>query len=413
MTGQQHIVVIGAGQAAAQFISAYRQRGGESKITLVGDELDLPYQRPPLSKAYLKGEFDADRLSFKPQSFYDDSMAVCLLGEPAASINREQKVVTMTSGKTLPYDVLVLATGSRPRPLPSLPTSYDNVFSLRTRAESNELGAALSTAKHLTVIGGGFIGLEVAAISRSRDIPVTLLERADRLLARVTSPLVSDFFTRLHRRHGVNVHLSAEISEVRTDGNRVTHLALGDGQVIDTDIILVGIGGIANDELAKGAGVNCQDGIVVDDLGATNDPAIFAAGDCTRRPVPSGDLLRIESVYNAKEQADQIACHLTGSPSPVVDTPWFWSDQYDVKLQTAGLFNGYDEALPRGETDDAPFSVLYFKDERLIAADCLNDGPMFMTAKQILKTGAVIPKADLIDPAVPLKEIMAKAKAAG
>ena len=406
----KNIVVIGAGQAAAQAVQSLRMFGYEGEIALVGDEPALPYQRPPLSKAYMKGEMAEDRLYFKPAAWYEDNKVETLLSQTVESIDRSTREVHLKHGGTLPYDALILSTGSRPRPLPLEGADLANVFDLRGLADVEHIRPKMMEGQRLVIVGAGYIGLEAAAVAAGLGLKVTVLEMADRVLARVTSPLISAFYETQHKEHGVDVRTGARLAALKGKDGKVTHAMLAGGEEIAADMVLVGIGILPNVELAEAAGLPCENGILTDEDARTSDPRIFAAGDCASRPlVHYGRRGRLESVHNAIEQGKLAAAAIMGKPRPALDCPWFWSDQYDLKLQIAGLSTGYDEIVVRGDPGAKKFAAFYLKGGRLIAVDAVNSPPEFLASKKLIMTGAVIAPERLSDTSVSMKEIAAAA----
>lgn len=402
----KNIVVIGAGQAAAQAVQSLRLFGYEGEIAMVGDEPALPYQRPPLSKAYMKGEMAEERLYFKPAAWYEDNKVETLLSQKVEGIDRAAREVRLVHGGTLPYDALILATGSRPRPLPLEGADLDNVFDLRGLADVEHIRPKMMEGQRLVIVGAGYIGLEAAAVAAELGLKVTVLEMADRVLARVTSPLISDFYETQHMEHGVDVRTGARLAALKGENGKVTHAMLAGGEEIAADMVLVGIGILPNVELAEAAGLPCENGILTDEDARTCDPRIFAAGDCASRPlVHYGRRGRLESVHNAIEQGKLAAAAIMGKPRPTLDCPWFWSDQYDLKLQIAGLSTGYDEIVVRGDPGAKKFAAFYLKGGRLIAVDAVNSPPEFLASKKLIMTGAVIAPERLSDTSVSMKEI--------
>ena len=400
------VVIIGAGQAAAQACVSLRQFGFEGSIDLVGDEAALPYQRPPLSKAYMKGEFEHERLYFKPAAWYEDQNIKLHLSTSAASLDVAQQSVSLDSGETLSYDALILSTGSRPRSLPTPGADLANVFDLRSLADVDRIRPTLEMGRNIVIVGAGYIGLEAAAVARQMGLNVTVLEMADRVLERVTSPILSEFYEGLHAKHGVDIRTGARLAELAGDG-AVEAAILADGARIPADIVLVGIGIVPNQELAQSAGIVCQNGIVTDRDARTSDAHVFAAGDCTARPLVHYDREgRLESVHNAIEQGKLAAAAIMGKPRPMEDCPWFWSDQYDVKLQIAGLSTGYDDYVVRGDVASGKFAVFYGKSGTLIAADAINSPPEFMLAKKLVMAKTPFDRDKLADVSVSVKELM-------
>ncbi|MDO9608751.1 MAG: FAD-dependent oxidoreductase, partial [Brevundimonas sp.] len=327
------ILIIGAGHAGGSVAAFLRQYGHEGPIVLVGEEDAPPYQRPPLSKAWLKGEADLEGLLLRPLSFYEEQGIEFRPSTVAVSVDPEAKTVAFHDGSSEAYDVLVLATGSTARKLPVPGGDHPELLELRTLKDAERLKAVLGPGKRLAVVGGGYVGLEAAASARALGAGAVVIERAPRVLARVASETLSAFFTAQHRAHGVEIMTGAEVVAVAQNG-----VTLADGSVVRADAVLVGVGALACESLARSAGLRCDDGVVVDEQARTSDPAIFAVGDMTRRPIPvhGGVSHRLESVPNALEQAKQAAAAIVGRPGPAPEVPWFWSDQYDFKLQIAG-----------------------------------------------------------------------------
>lgn len=394
-----HIVIIGAGQAGVQTAEALRTGGFAGAITLLGDEPHGPYHRPPLSKAWLAGDIGAEQLVMRaPEALARKNIAL-RTGVTVSAIDRAAQQVKLSDGSALPYTGLVLATGSTPRSLPLLGGEAQGVLALRSRDDASAIAErmALCIEQQLpvVVIGGGFIGLEVAATARKKGLSVTVLEAAPRLLGRVLAPLLSDWYAQLHRSHGVNLVFGAQITALETDRQgAVSGVRMADGSVVPAGLVVVGIGVSANDQLARDAGLECERGIVVDACGRTSDPLILAAGDCTARRLPDGSLLRLESVQNATEQGKSVAAALLGQERPFTATPWFWSDQYDKKLQMAGLSGGADQWAVRGDMSQAgiagiagSFSVYHFKGNKLLAVDSVNASRDHLQARKLLDAG--------------------------
>ena len=408
----QSIVIVGAGQAAAQAVQSLRQGGYAGRITLVGDEPSLPYQRPPLSKAYMKGEFDEERLYFKPGAWYEDQKVEVLLGTHVPRIDRAKKQVQLGHGGHLDYDYLILATGSRPRPLPVPGADLDGIHDLRTLTDVERIRPKMVAGRRIVIIGAGYIGLEAAAVARQMDLDVTVIEMAPRVLARVTSPVISEFYAAEHGRQGVKILTGITLSHLEGADGHVTAAILGDGTRLPADMVLSGIGILPNEELAKEAGIACSNGILVDRDARTSDPHVFAAGDCAARPlVHYGRSGRLESVHNAIEQGKLAAAAILGLPRPAEDCPWFWSDQYDLKLQIAGLSQGYDTLVIRGDPASRKFAVFYLKNGTLIAVDSVNSPPEFLASKKLIMSGAKLAPATLSDTSTPMKDIAAQAAA--
>jgi len=386
------ILIIGAGQAAIMAAEALRSGGYSGPLTLIGDEPHAPYHRPPLSKAWLAGEMDASRLPMRTPEMLAGKNIDLRTGTKVTSINRTAKTVTLADGSTLPYGGLLLATGSTPRTL-SLPgASAQGVLALRTRDDADAIAQRMAVCLEkklpLVVIGGGVIGLEVAATARKKGLAVTVLEAAPRLLARMLQPVLSDWYAALHRSHGVQLLLGAQTAAIEHDtNNNVTGVRLADGTVHPAGLVLVGIGVNANDELARAAGLECERGIVVDACGRTSDSSIVAAGDCTARRLADGSLIRLESVQNATELGKSAAAALLGQERPFTATPWFWSDQYDKKLQMAGLSAGSDQQVQRGDMASASFSLFHYKVGKLIAIDNVNNPKEHLLLRKLMDAG--------------------------
>ena len=390
------LVIIGAGQAASQLMASLAQDGFAGEVCLVGDEPHLPYQRPPLSKKFLAGELALDRLYVKPAAFYEKAGSRLLLGQRAERIDREGRAVLLADGSRLPYSILVLATGSRPRELP-LP----GAFYLRNIADVDAIRPRLAPGTSLVVIGGGYIGLELAAVAVKLGVGVTVLEQAPRLMARGVGPVVSQFYARLHGEEGVVIHTGAVVRGL--EGRRV----VCEHAQYDADIVVVGAGAVPNVELAREAGLAVEDGIVVDAQCRTDDASIWAIGDCTSQHHDLvGRRLRLESVHNALEQARIAAAAICGRKPPAIQVPWFWTDQYDVKMQMAGLSGGHDQAVVRGNPDTGrSFAVFYLRGGTLIAVDAVNRAPEFMMSKQLIAERAKIDPARLGDEGVAMKDM--------
>lgn len=357
-----------------------RAAGDARPITVIGDEPWLPYSRPPLSKSFLKGDTQIEDLFLRPQSWFAENGVTVHLGKRALSIDRSTRSVRLQTGE-IPYDTLVLATGTRPRPLADLPNSLGNVVTLRGIDDSRKVLDLLPSCQTVAVIGGGFIGLEFAAVMRAMGRAVTVIETAPRLMGRAVSPALSDWFLALHQQHGVTLRLETGVAHSRHSGDRVNALVLPDDTVVPVDLVLVGVGVLPNDDLARDAGLACDNGVVVDGHLRTADPVIHAIGDCCAFPLPDGRRVRLESVQNAVDQAKHLARVLTGSDAPYAATPWFWSDQYDVKLQIAGL-------LPAGSTGDAPNSPGFSLDHRnhgaLACRESINDPRAHLQARKTI-----------------------------
>ena len=401
----RRIVIVGSGHAGVELAAQLRQKGFDGAIALVGDEPDLPYQRPPLSKEFLKSADDAG-LPLKGETFYAQKNIDLKLGSRADRIERDRKEVVLAGGERLPYDHLALATGARNRviPIPGLDTAP--TLALRTLQDGRLLNGHLDGLRHVTVIGGGFIGLEVAALLRARGVEIDLIEAMDRLMARVLSAPASEWFRQFHAALGTNLHFGKQVLGIEGSRNDA-RVSLSDGTVIATDAILVAAGVVPNLELASDAGLDVANGIVVDANLLTSDPDISALGDVAFYPNEFlGGMARLESVQNAVDQAKTIAGRLTGEPAPYHSVPWFWSHQGSAKLQIAGLSNGHDDAIVRGDLEGGKFSIFLYRGDRLIAVESLNQAGEHMAARRIIGAGKSVPKAVAADSAADLKAWM-------
>jgi 3-phenylpropionate/trans-cinnamate dioxygenase ferredoxin reductase subunit len=400
----EHFVIIGAGQSGAQAVATLRAEGFEGDITLVGDEPYAPYQRPPLSKAYLMGTMERDRLFLKPDAFYKDARCKLILSLAATAIDRGTKRVTLADGQTLAYDKLLLATGSRVRKIRCPGADLPGIHYLRGIADVDALRAVFEQGKKLAIVGGGYIGLEVAAVAAKRGIDVTVFEAMDRLMARTVSVPISDFYEKVHRAAGVNLLLNTGVEAFEGSG-RLQAIRAG-GKSHHADVALVGIGIIPNVELAKESGLGCDDGIVVNDRSdVTGDPSIFAAGDCTRHIGREGTALRLECVQNAIDQAKHAAVAMLGKPSVYKEVPWFWSDQYDLKLQIAGLARPTDRLVIRGNPEARKFAVFHLREGAIAAVEAINAAPEYLVGRKLIGEGTKIAPERLADLSIPMKTI--------
>lgn len=405
----RHIVIAGAGHAGGSAAAMLRQLGWRGAITLIGEEPIPPYQRPPLSKAWLKGEATGESLALRPAKFYPDASIDLRLGTRVTKIDRTAKTVALSDATTLSYDYLILALGARARRLPLPGTELDGVLELRTVADADRLKAALRPGANLAVIGGGYIGLEAAASARALGAEATIIERESRVLARVAGPILSDFFQTFHRDQGVTIEVDAQVAALEESQGRVNAVRLADGRLIRCDVALIGVGVVANDELARDAALTCHNGITVDLAARTDDPAIFAIGDCTSRPLPLYDRMgRLESVPNALEQARQAASLICGKPPPTPEVPWFWSDQYDLRLQIAGMpFDTADIAV-RGDVMAGKFALFHLTaDGTVQAVEAVNAATEFMGGRRIIARRRRVTRARLEDMSIPMQELAA------
>jgi 3-phenylpropionate/trans-cinnamate dioxygenase ferredoxin reductase subunit len=397
------IVIIGAGQAAGQAAASLRQGKYEGSITILGNETQPPYQRPPLSKQYLSGELGMDRVMVRPEKFYADQDIALHTGTRVESVDRSAKTVTTSSGDSYEYDKLLIATGSRPRILTIPGSDLSGIHYLRTIDDVDSIREAMQTAKKICIVGGGYIGLEVAAVAVTSGLQVTVLEMEDRILQRVTTPEMSEYYHELHAGRGVNIRVNTGVSGFQGE-DHVSTVLCGD-EKMDADLVIVGIGIIPNIELAEAAGLDCNNGITVDDHCRTSDPHIYAAGDCTNHPNPiMGRRLRLESVPNAMEQARVSASNMLGADKVYASIPWFWSDQYDLKLQMVGFSADGDTSVQRGDKATNQFAVFYLKDGKVVSVDAVNSPREFMVCKQLY--GKAVDPAALSDTNVELKTLL-------
>jgi 3-phenylpropionate/trans-cinnamate dioxygenase ferredoxin reductase component len=398
------IVVIGAGQAAAQAVATLRAEGFSGALVLIGDEPFLPYQRPPLSKTYLMGTLERERLFLKPERFYTESQCELVLGVSATSLDRTKKTVALSDGRTIGYDRLLLATGARVRRISCPGSALPGVYYLRGIADVDALRSAFGRGRRLAIVGGGYIGLEVAAVAQKSGLEVTVFEYLDRLMARAVSPPVSAFYEKVHREAGVSILLERGV-EAFEGSARLESVRAG-GKSHPADIALVGIGIVPNVELAQQAGLACADGIEVNlDCACTSDASIFAAGDCTRHVGREGIAIRLECVQNAIDQAKHAAMAMAGKPKPYREVPWFWSDQYDLKLQIAGLARAGDEIVLRGNPEAHKFAVFHLRQGAIAAVEAVNAAPEYLMGRKLIGEGAKVAAERLADPTVPMKNI--------
>ena len=399
-----HVVVVGAGQAGASLVAKLRNSGFDGSITLIGAETVPPYQRPPLSKAYLLGDMTLDRLFLRPESFYAEHRIDLRLNTRVTQIDRAAQTIAL-NGDVMPYDHLVLATGSDPRRLPAgIGGALEGVFVVRDLADVDAMAPHVVEGKRALIVGGGYIGLEAAAVAAKRGLEVTLVEMADRILQRVAAPETSDFFRALHQGHGVTIREGIGLDRLLGEGH-VTGARLSDGTELAADLVIVGVGITPATALAEAADLAVENGIKVDARGRTSDPAIWAAGDCASFPWKDGRI-RLESVPNAIEQAECVAENIMGADKDYVAKPWFWSDQYDVKLQIAGLNAGYDRTVVRRGDKPGSQSVWYFRGEALLAVDAMNDPRAYMIGKRLIEAGQSPAPAAVADPETPLKSLL-------
>jgi 3-phenylpropionate/trans-cinnamate dioxygenase ferredoxin reductase subunit len=407
-TSNPTCLIIGASHAGASLATAVRKEGWAGRILVIGDETVLPYHRPPLSKALLMGEKTADQIEIFKASVYEKSNIEFKLGVSAESIDRKHKTVLLNNGETIAYDKLALCTGARVRKLDIPGASLKGVHYLRTLADAQAIQADVKAGGKAVIVGGGYIGLETAASLRKLGMEVTVLEMMNRILERVTAPELSAYYSDLHARHGVSIVVNAQALELRGK-ERVQQVVCNENRVLDADLVIIGIGVIPNTELAAAAGLEINNGVVVDDCAQTADADIVAVGDCTNHPNDLlGYRLRLESVPNAMEQAKAAAASICGQKKPYHALPWFWSDQYNAKLQIAGMNRGYERVVIRGVPSTDQFVAWYLKGDQILAADCINSPKEFMAAKKIIAQKLVLKESDLADTGVDLNALIPK-----
>ncbi|MEM7301456.1 MAG: FAD-dependent oxidoreductase [Pseudomonadota bacterium] len=399
-----HFIVIGAGQAGSSLTAKLRSSGFDGDITLIGLEPVPPYQRPPLSKAYLMGDMSLDRLLLRPESFYADQNIALKLNAAVTGIDRDKQEIIL-EGKRLRYDQLALTTGSDPRRLPaSMGGDLEGVHVVRNLADVDAMAPGIVSGKRALIVGGGYIGLEAAAVASKSGMEVTLVEMADRILQRVAAPQTSDYFRNRHQDHGVSIREGIGLKRLIGDG-KVTGAELSDGSTLDVDMVIVGVGIQPASGLAEAADLVCENGISTDKFGRTSDPHIWAAGDCASFEF-RGSRIRLESVQNAIDQAECVATNMLGAEKPYDPKPWFWSDQYDVKLQIAGLNTGYTEVVIRENAAPNSVSHWYYEGETFRAVDAMNDPRAYMVGKRLLEMGKNPDKTAVQNPETDLKTLM-------
>jgi 3-phenylpropionate/trans-cinnamate dioxygenase ferredoxin reductase subunit len=401
------VVIIGTGQGGFQAAASLRDEGFGGTVTLVGDEPDLPYQRPPLSKAYLGDEADVDLVRLRPEQFYAEHRLALRAGTRVAAIDRSGRDILLESGERIVYDHLILATGAHNRPLPVPGSGFDGVLQLRSLPDADAIRQRLESARRAVVVGGGFIGLEFAAVAAERGLEVTVVEAAPRLMSRAVSPAVSSFVQSSHEAHGIRFLLESAVTELTGDGQRVSGVGTADGQHFPADLVVVGIGVLPNTGLAAEAGLEIANGIVVDDHLLTRDPAISAVGDCASFPSrhTDGKLTRLESVQNAVDQARCVAARLAGRPAPYAALPWFWSDQGGLKLQIVGLSSPHDQAVLRPDPAGRAVSVFCYRRGRLVGVESVNRSVEHTYARKLLAAGIEVTPEQAADPGFNLKAL--------
>jgi 3-phenylpropionate/trans-cinnamate dioxygenase ferredoxin reductase subunit len=402
----RRVVVVGAGTAGGTLAGLLRQAGYAGEVVVLGEERHLPYHRPPLSKKLATPVDEAGRW-LRPAAFYDEQRVDVALGDAADAIDLAARTVTTRSGRSLAYDVLVLATGSRPRTLAVPGAHLGGVLTLRTLEDAERLRSSIAAGRPMAVVGGGYVGLEVAAVARTRDLPVTVVEREQRLLARVASPRLAEVLARHHTRRGTTVRTGAEVVAFEGAGGEVARVHLTDGTTVAAETVVVGVGAAPCDELARAAGLACDPGggVLVDAGARTSDPAVLAIGDVTVRPRPGGAAMRLESIPSATEQAKQAAATICGTPEVPVEVPWFWSDQFDLKLKIAGVVEGPFATTVRGDPDARSFALLHHRDGVPVAVETANANADFMAGRRLVAAARPVDPDRWADPAVPLREL--------
>ena len=406
---EKNIVIIGGGQAASQVATSLRQKNFAGDISILSSEEYLPYQRPPLSKKYLSGELDSERLYLKPEKFYEDQNINVMLNSYVEEIDRSNSKLTFSKNNgeesSINYDNLVISTGTSPRLIPLDNPNLKGVHYLRSIKDVEGIKKSLIGAKSMVIIGGGYIGLEVAAVSKKLGLNVTVVEMANRILERVTSPIISSFYHSYHESNGVEIRTSTSVIGINGDLN-VSSVETSSG-IIEADIVVVGIGVLPCQDLAERAGIETNNGIVVNEFCISSDSNIFSAGDCTLHPSAFYKRdIRLESVHNAIEQGKTVASSIMGEFIPYNQIPWFWSDQYDLKFQIAGLNTDYDEHIVRGQPESNSFSVFYFKDGNMISSDCVNSAPEHMMSRRFIFNKTEVDLEKLQNKEIPIKEVI-------
>jgi 3-phenylpropionate/trans-cinnamate dioxygenase ferredoxin reductase subunit len=400
------IVIVGAGQAGVALAAKLRALGYEGGLILIGDEPMPPYQRPPLSKKYVSGELDVERLLIRPRDWYAEQKVELRLEQRVAALDPRAHELTLSDGSRLRYGQLALTTGARPRNLlADIGGALPGVVTVRCLADADTIMPQLKSGANLVVVGGGYIGLEAAAVTAAKGMQVTVIEAAERILQRVAAAETSAYFRELHQRHGVVIREATGLERLVEQDGRVGAVQMKDGTRLPADLVIVGIGVLPNDDLARAAGLHVENGITVDEQGRTSGAEIFAAGDCACFPW-QGQRTRLESVQNAIERAEHAAAAMLGAVAHYNPVPWFWSDQYDVKLQIAGLNRGYDQVVVRPGKRPGSQSVWYYRQSALIAVDAMNDALAYAFGKKALESGKSIAPEKAADPAVDLKTAM-------
>ena len=402
----EKLIVIGAGQAAIQCITSLRKEGYSGSITLVGEENHLPYQRPPLSKGFLSGSTIQDRLYLKKIEFFQENSIQLNLGVKATRIDRNKCIVHLSDKKSIGYDKLVIATGSKVRKLKFPGSELEGIHYLRGIDDAELLKESLVASKSLVIVGAGYIGLEVAAVATEFDTKITVIEMAERVMNRTVDPIISDYYQKLHAKNGVEFILNESIEKV--EGKKIVERVLcSSNSSIQADTLVIGAGVTPNVELAEESGLNCENGILVDEFGQTEDKKIYACGDCTNHPNEKlNRRLRLESVHNAMEQSKTVASSIMNNRVAYNQVPWFWSDQYDHKLQIVGLSGEHDEVLIRGQQEEQKFMLFYLKEEKLIAVDAINNPKEFLICRKLVENKVKISSDDILNQSKNLNDLI-------
>jgi 3-phenylpropionate/trans-cinnamate dioxygenase ferredoxin reductase subunit len=407
MTDKMDIAIVGAGHGGAQAAIMLRQQKFEGSIALIGDEPEFPYERPPLSKEYFAGEKAFERIMIRPEKFWAERDVTMMLGRRVAAVDAEAHRLIFANGATLEYGKLIWATGGTPRALPVPGAELEGVHFVRSRADADAMMAKLDSIEHVAIVGGGYIGLEAAAVLTKLGKKVLLLEALDRVLARVAGEDLSRFYEGEHRAHGVDLRTNVGVKAIEGEGGRATGVLLVDGETIPADLVIIGIGVIPAVEPLIVAGAEGGNGVLVDEYCRTSLADIYAIGDCAAHAnsFADGATIRLESVQNANDQATVAAKHIVGHEAPYATIPWFWSNQYDLRLQTVGLSTGHDTAVLRGDPATRSFSVVYLKNSKVIALDCVNATKDYVQGRKLVSEAVAIDPARLADAATPLKEL--------
>ena len=402
----ENLLIIGAGQSAIQCISTLKKEGYSGSITLVGEEEHLPYQRPPLSKGFLEDSVNKERLYFKKLEFFTENKVQLYLGLSAEKLEIDNQKVYLSDNSELEFDKLVFATGSRVRYLDFPGSELKSIFYLRDLDDAEAIKKDLETSENLVIIGAGYIGLEAAAIAAKKNKIVTIIEMADRVMNRTVDPQISEYYLNLHKSYGVKFHFNTSLETINEVSDSL-EVVCSDGTEVKADSVLIGAGVVPNIELAEEAGINCDNGIIVNEFGQTNFKNIYACGDCTNHPNKIlNKNLRLESVHNAMEQAKTVASSLMNNPMEYNQVPWFWSDQYDHKLQIVGLSGDHDMVTMRGNTNDAKFMLFYTKDEELIAVDAINNPKEFLISRKLVANKVKIKPNEISDLNINLNDLI-------